>query len=691
MSYRVPVLETFNFQKQVISIVDTLPVPDGSHKGERYLYVPVDTGDVNYNGIAWCDGIAWKFDLPSNGWFTFVNNLGQFYRYNGTAWDQLQANDIKVNAEAFSVQFPTGVSSLQELLVWMDANVGGPGPMGIPSDGTFSDGLLEWTISTKVVDALDETNEILNELAPPQANSLANLNLANNRTLYTGKMPAGLGAEWEAGAAVGATVNVLTANSVTLSSPSVADTFSKGDEGFLIGNVKHGSSEFNIFAKLNIGANFIEPAPGVKRVPNQDLTQWNKSTSEKFPSGDSDIPVTGGTFPASDYTQISKNGGNEILRVLDVSTYNDFSKWQKMNANIQLANLAAGYHEAQMVHSVAAGPRSTTITKFFYDDSVAAALSVSGLVVNEVTPVFTYLSGVKYYGAGSTFNMSFTANNIYQKIYRADKVASYAMENTAGGADIAPDVDPNFDAAKVVENFGTLTVSANAYTINARAYVDLFHPYKTLARQYTPGHLVNSQSPTRDTATQSFWTDESRRLAADFTFDTIPGANEASLVSGGWDSTQSLGANDALIYNGQLQFGTIDLSSTRPAGNPNYSAKTGNQVYVRAFNIGVKSGMTLNMPGLVNADVGSLGTSNVNVEIKLPGLTGWCDGGKDFNVSDFGGQPKDGAGVRNAAASGSTFNFTFGGMSTTTTNGWVLVRITFRNATKSINGAMVAA
>ena len=690
MSYRVPVLETFNFQKQVISIVDTLPVADGSHKGERYVYVPVDTGDVNYNKIAWCDGLAWKFDTPATGWFTFINNLGQFYRYDGTKWDQLQANDIKVNAEAFSVQFPTGVSSLQELLVWMDANVGGPGPMGVPSDEVFSDGLLEWTSSTKVVDALDDTNEILFELAPPQANSLAGLSLSNNRTLYSGKLPAGLGTEWESGASIGDTIQVLTSNTVTLATPSTADTFSKGDEGLLIGNVKHGSTDFNIFAKINISANFVEPAPGVKRVPNQDLTQWNKSASEKYPCADCDIPVVGGTYPASDYTQVSKNGGNEILRILDVSTYNDFSKWQKMNANIQLANLTAGYHEAQMIHNVRGIERATTVTKFFYDDSVASVLSVSGLSINEVTPVFNYVSGVKYYGSGSTFNISFTANNIYQKIYRADKVASYAMENTTGGADVAPDINPNFDAAKVVENLGTLTVSANAYSINARAYVDLFHPYKTLARQYTPGRLINSYATTRDTATQSFWTDESRRLAASFTLDTIPAANEPSLVAGGWDSTQLLGANDALIYNSQLQYGNLNLSATIPT-NPDYSTKTGNQIYVRAFNIGVKSGMTLNMPGLVNADVAAIGTGNINVEIKLPGLTGWCDGGKDFNVADFGGQPKDGAGVRNAAASGSIFNFTFGGMSTTTTNGWVLVRITFRNATKSINGTMVAA
>ena len=47
MSYRVPVLETYPFQKQVLSITDSLPVADGSHKGHRYLYIPADTGDTN--------------------------------------------------------------------------------------------------------------------------------------------------------------------------------------------------------------------------------------------------------------------------------------------------------------------------------------------------------------------------------------------------------------------------------------------------------------------------------------------------------------------------------------------------------------------------------------------------------------------------------------------------------------------
>jgi hypothetical protein len=89
--YRIPVEETFSFQRPVLD-KDLTTAPAGV-KGERYI---VAANGGGWSGgaakdIAWYDGAAWKFDTPAAGWLTWVVDEAKFYIFKAGAWVEEEA------------------------------------------------------------------------------------------------------------------------------------------------------------------------------------------------------------------------------------------------------------------------------------------------------------------------------------------------------------------------------------------------------------------------------------------------------------------------------------------------------------------------------------------------------------------------------------------------------------------------
>ena len=87
--YRVPVLEQFEWQQKITSILST---PPGSPaKGDRYIVGASPTGDWagQANSIAWFDGYIWKFDVPAEGWVAYNNATNLYLYFTGSAWANL--------------------------------------------------------------------------------------------------------------------------------------------------------------------------------------------------------------------------------------------------------------------------------------------------------------------------------------------------------------------------------------------------------------------------------------------------------------------------------------------------------------------------------------------------------------------------------------------------------------------------
>jgi hypothetical protein len=89
-NYRVPVLEKFSWQPPVKSILSIEPLTP--LRGDRYIIGPSASGTTwagNDNKIATCSdaiGPTWLIDAPSKGWQAMVENLTEYYYFDGTTW-----------------------------------------------------------------------------------------------------------------------------------------------------------------------------------------------------------------------------------------------------------------------------------------------------------------------------------------------------------------------------------------------------------------------------------------------------------------------------------------------------------------------------------------------------------------------------------------------------------------------------
>jgi len=100
--YRIPVLEEFGFQQAVKSVLSSPPIAPS--KGDRYIVgssaVGLWTGQENK--IAYCSsafGPEWSFDMPDEGWLAWVEDVDNYYSFNGTTWAALAVSSGAVGTK----------------------------------------------------------------------------------------------------------------------------------------------------------------------------------------------------------------------------------------------------------------------------------------------------------------------------------------------------------------------------------------------------------------------------------------------------------------------------------------------------------------------------------------------------------------------------------------------------------------
>jgi len=561
--------------------------------------------------------------------------------------------------------------------------------LGLPPDGALSDGLIDLADDSTVVYAIDELNEVMKDLAPPQANTLEGVVLADNRTTYVGRVPTGLDNNaWmnaETLSAGDQLSNVIISNSITLSSgsgapdsfnppgtvpvdPATTDSaqFRKGDEGLLLAKHQIGDGTFDTVATLDVAGNFKENPPGSSppRPYQQDLSTWDDA----------------GNGDACTNAIVTFSNARGTLQVTDVRWFNDFNKWQKMNAQFNISSLDPGYNKFQMIHDLAQDESSAEVDFYYADNSTAMVFSTAPTIVQNVLSSTKYVSGIRYYDTGDTFDVAYAGDNVFANIYHSTRCSMFRFEGRSSDNNQQPASPPAItDTFTIAE-----TVAINRtgyYDSDSRVTANFYHPYKSSISQTTATErrLVNTHLVGRSTDIQEYFTDEDYRLA-DGTHNVVP------TLTGNWDSSLVVGAGDAIVGGGSVpsvKAGTVNFSTGYlPTGSPDYSGRTGNEVYLRSFeSASANSGFTLELQGLTGSDLGVLGAGNVNVEIKLPGQTGWLDAGKAFNSSQFAGIDGDGC---QTAQSGDDWTITFGTFTTANCQGTIVVRVTFRNTTEAI-------
>ena len=80
-----------------------------------------------------------------------------------------------------------------------------------------------------------------------------------------------------------------------------------------------------------------------------------------------------------------------------------------------------GYNYITLVHQHGTTTSSTNLFKLFYDTDVGANPSVTIPTLNVVSTVIKYLSGVRYFDAGSIFSSNCNGSNCFNNVYHSSR------------------------------------------------------------------------------------------------------------------------------------------------------------------------------------------------------------------------------------------------------------------------------
>lgn len=512
-----------------------------------------------------------------------------------------------------------------------------------------------------------EIEEILNQLAPTNALSLNGLALdisATSTIKYTGLLSQSGTATYKPGNGAGATVSYIVRDATfTLRTPSTTTAVNYGDLGTLDLYVNGAQVDtFNLATVFNEGL---------------------RSTAQTYPS-----------------TAAGTSAGGKI-DIVTVDKYNNFNAYQKLVSDFIFApaDFVEGYNTIHVVHNLATDQTSATF-EIFYDNDAGADPSINTPTITGLNQTSSkYLSGIRYVSTNDTIQLSVIGSDLFDNVYVASPIA-YSSLTGVPNSSITPTDGAVTGLSSPPAKGQTMTVtnkvltfsSTNVCSNNGRITCTPTDPYGsyTTAQSASQNILVSTYGTSgQSTAIAENFRDENYRLPLSFdhtsTSLTLTGqwTSSAALVNGNAQQYFTATTTHGLVYP-TINFttGYIPAQSGR-----NYSTFTGNQQYARGFAPSTnKTSITVTLNG-VAAGIGSLGTSDLNVEIKLPTQTGWLDAAVAYDSG--AGVATDGLGCLNGSISytggNAVMSLTFGGKTTGDSGGRMYMRITFRNSTRSIS------
>lgn len=513
-----------------------------------------------------------------------------------------------------------------------------------PSDGSWSDGFFDWQSGvTTIDDALDDVNELLTCVAPPDAQPLQGSDIDfSSITFVAGKISNPNGAYTLDYFSPGDATNFITDNTTIIGyTADPAQRFNKADLGTLY--ILDGA---NVLDSFDLGAAFVE--------------------SER--DGDQSYP------PA--------NGANGILTI-DYVGKHDCKMWQRGNAHFTYT-ASLGDYRFLFRHQYNSTTDETNPFTLFVDVENAPQ-SVTSVTASEDNVVTREVSGVKFYDIGTSFNISTDIAHLFDHTY----VDHCATLHIAGGSSDVNVTDPDTFGHANPPNWDdpfSVTRSVAIGTVKlegAPATVDAIDPFRTVTGNESPSaiRLVWSDHQSSGDSVEYF-DDETYRLPDTYNFDSY-----GNPITGQWDSTVGLTNGNLQVYLTGLIYPHVDFTSGyAPAQDPdtNYSGFSGNQVYYRAFqdNGNPHNNGELVLRGLTWADIGS----NVRLEMKLPTQTGWLDLSQPFNSATFTGADGDGC-MTGHSQSGSDLHITWssGTFSTANSGYRYYLRVTYLNSNPVIS------
>lgn len=366
-------------------------------------------------------------------------------------------------------------------------------------------------------------------------------------------------------------------------------------------------------------------------------------------------------------------------------------------------------------HEVISGTSYTQDIDFFKDGGSAPSISNQSVQPGTIIP--RYLSGVQFMSTSGASHSSIlfviSSLNLWEDTYRSDVLlvnsANYGVPNFTvnyNGADVyktgVPAATPyEHDEDFVFSGSRDITLSVvnpdengNFLTMSAQVR-DPFNVTNGPAFSGVPSMLINS-FPASSTDLVENFVDEDYRLNS--TSGSIAGLSGSNRGVREWDSTETLVTASGLqVVNGALIYPQHDWSVYVPTPNPDYTGipaatPSGGLSYERQYaSTSARTNGVIRIEGMTEADRTN---RDIIVEIRVvethqpgnptqgPGNlgTGWLSLNDPFNLGSFAGDDGDGCFVNTGGFSAPNFEFTLGGFSTAfSENNAVEVRVTYPN------------
>jgi hypothetical protein len=592
------------------------------------------------------------------------------------------------------------------------------GVIGVAEDGTYTDGVFtDFVPTTPIGTAIDRFNELFLALVPAKAPDLSDWSGSRTggvngklsfSTLFpiSGYTPADtaptnpiiIDGTWTSSGKrlsiyassstvdISGVLNSQAAASATVPTPAyVALSFTDADLGTLT---------------LNVNGTIVSTASLTT------LTAIN-NTSGNTISGFVLSAATASKFPiGTPFDQFKNRTGNWLLK------YNDI-------------RLRTGYNYVIAEHKFSTTTRTLTRYEFIIDHNTDNTTFSDNTITSFSLTGAKYLSGISYFTGGS-LKYDLKIDNLYRNTYYSGGDAiTFTDNSTTGNAGTNPILNTSAqyslppsvgDELKSIV-FSSETSMGNGtgsnftiLTSGVRRLNDPIGLYTTAKRTLQGTKQGGTSSITNvyldnviATSTNTFegFDDEVKRLKIG-TYDLI-----TDVSSGIWDSTQSLTTGNPFhdtglqVFNGNLIYPVTNFSTPGSSvtnnnfgvGGTNYSSATGERSYYRYFYQASPStaNFKINIAGSGGTFVAaatSITGNQIKVEFKLPGsgtpTTGWLDAYNDFATNNWA----DGNGGRKGTLPGRAFStdwgLTVGTKNTSTSGGYVIVRITVAQGSAAI-------
>lgn len=506
-------------------------------------------------------------------------------------------------------------------------------------------------------------DKLINKLLPADAASLHGqaLNIYAGTTVkFTGYLSNDAAAAYKAGSGAGTQVPYIINDAIfTLETPSTANAINAGDQGAL--NLKINGTQVDTF---DLAARY-NPA-------NEAAQTWTPANSA---------------------------GGK--ITVTSVALYN--AVWQKLNAriNISSSDLRRGFNTITLTHTSSGGLNQISQDfEVFYDTAATTPIVAVPVVSAGTATNAKWLSGIKHLGLNDQVAVSVVGSNLFDNTYVLDPITLSGLAGVPA-VTVAPtdsavsglSSPPKTGEVMTVTNRVLLLNSASQASINARVTAQPRDPfgYGTAQQSGAQNLMINTFGVTA-TATAEYFDDETYRLPLTWAAQDTAAAGAA--LTGNWNSQTALANGNAQqavasANDNGLTYPSINYASGYvPTQSANYSGRTGDQKYMRAFQTsGAKSSIVLTLGGLAGG-INQVGSGDVNVEVKLPGQTGWLDAAKPYNGI---AATADGDGCLFGSityGSGAVLNLTFGTKSSFGSANRILVRLTLRNTNRVITSLL---